>query len=165
MQEFEFRHCFPLPPVELVDLIDDSGFRRYLIEHLGTVRRSDRLVYEDSPTERRKVVRVYPDLHLPAWIERVLKYREQYFEMNYLLDKETMIETVSGEARIGKLSGKTFYEPDGRGGTIRRLKGSFECEVRLVGRAVERFYMTRMVDMYDREADFTKQYINQRSAA
>ncbi|MCB0219983.1 MAG: DUF2505 family protein [Chrysiogenetes bacterium] len=165
MQEFEFRHCFPLPPIELVNWIDDSGFRRYLIEHLGTIRQSDRLVYEDSPTQRRKIVRVYPDLHLPAWIERALKHREPYFEMNYVLDKETMIETVSGEARIGKLNGKTLYEPDGRGGTIRRFKGSFECEVRLVGRAVERFYMARMAGMYDREADLTQQYIDRRSAA
>lgn len=165
MQEFEFVHRFSLPPVELVSLIDDIGFRRHLIDHLGTIRQSDRLVYEDSPAERRKLIRVYPDLHLPAWIERAIRHREPYFEMNYILDKGTMVETVSGEARIGKLRGETLYGADGKGGTVRRLRGSFECEVRLVGRAIEKFYMARMTNMYDREAELTQEYINQELAA
>lgn len=165
MQEFEFIHHFSLAPLELIQVIDDAVFRRHLIDHLGTIRQSDRLVYEDSPVERRKLIRVYPDLHLPAWIERALRHREPYFEMNYLLDKKTMVETVSGEARIGKLRGKTLYEADGKGGTVRCLTGSFECEVRLVGRAVEKFYMARMTNMYDREAELTQEYINRKSAA
>ena len=165
MQEFEFRHRFSLPPPDLVSLIDDTGFRSHLIGRLDTIRQSERLAYEDSPSERRKLIRVYPELHLPSWIERAIRHREPYFEMNYLLDKQSMIETVWGEARIGKFRGQTFYLPDGGGGTMRKLTGSFQCDIHLVGRAVEKIYMNRMTNMYDREAELTQEYIDQRSAA
>ncbi len=162
MQDFLNEYHFPLLPADLIVLTDDLKFREYLLNNLDTIQRSERIVFEETPSERRKTIRIYPNLHLPGWMERALQNGEPHFDMHYLLDKTRLAERVWGESRIGKMEGETIYKGDGQGGTVRKFQGRFHCDVRLVGRAIEKFYLGRMQNMYEREAGLTRQYIRER---
>ncbi len=162
MQIFAQEHNFPLSPVDLIALTDNLNFRDYLLGHLDTIQRSDRIVFEETPSMRRKTIRVYPNLHLPNWIERALQNREPHFDMHYLLDKARLTEQVWGESLIGKMEGEIIYRGAGQGSTVRKFQGQFHCDVRLVGRAIEKFYLGRMETMYEREAELTRRYIRER---
>lgn len=159
MQKFRLVHEYPLLPADFIGLVDNLAFRSHLIEQLGSVRMSERLAYEESPSERRKTIRVYPDMHLPQWIERAIKDREPHFDMHYQLDKRTFVEKFSGESGIGRVEGTITYRRDGERSTTRLFDGSFHCSARIVGRAIEKFYVARMTQMYDDEARFTREYI------
>lgn len=138
-------------------MLDELSFLGLVAERDNHILCVERPVFEDSDSSRHKMLRVFPNLHLPKWVERRIHSHEPHLDIHYLLSKPDMVERVWCESKLGTLEGEICYQAAEATWTRRHAAGVINCDKPLVGGFIERLFHKNILGIQELEANILRE--------